>query len=72
MQTSKIGLVAMDIAKALVSSELVTHENVTKLAQRLESWRLELPPILQIPTLTSVSPSNVHLYQRRAILMLHV
>jgi hypothetical protein len=71
-QTSKIGLIAAEIAKTLSSPELTTQENVTMLTQKLETWRQEVPLMLQIPTLTSSNPPNVNTYQRRAILMVHV
>lgn len=71
-QTSKIGLIAAEIAKTLAAPELATRENVDMLTQKLENWRLEVPLILQLPTLTSTAPSDLSLYQRRAILMVHV
>lgn len=72
IQTSKIGLIAAEIAKTLAAPELATRENVAMLTQKLETWRLEVPLILQLPTLTSMAPSDLSLYQRRAILMVHV
>jgi hypothetical protein len=72
IQTSKIGLIAAEIAKTIVSPELATRENVTILAHKLEAWRNEVPLTLQIPTLTSSNPTNMDLFQRRAILMVHV
>jgi hypothetical protein len=71
-QTSKIGLVAAEIAKTLASPELATRENVDMLTQKLETWRTEVPLMLQLPTLTSATPPDLSLYQRRAILMVHV
>jgi hypothetical protein len=71
-QTSKIGLIAAEIAKTLVSSELATRENITVLGQRLETWRSEVPSMLQVSTLTSGNSTSMSVYQRRAILMLHV
>ncbi|KAJ8107324.1 hypothetical protein OPT61_g8944 [Boeremia exigua] len=71
-QTSKIGLIAAEIAKTLAAPELATRENVDMLTQKLETWRLEVPLILQLPTLTSEGPSDLSLYQRRAILMVHI
>lgn len=71
-QTSKIGLIAAEIAKTLASPELATQENITMLTQKLETWRQEVPLMLQIPTLTSSYPPSVDSYQRRAILMVHV
>ena len=71
-QTSKIGLIAAEIAKTLASPELATRENVSMLAQKLESWRMDVPVLLQIPTLTSSNPPDLTLYQRRAVLMVHV
>jgi hypothetical protein len=71
-QTSKIGLIAAEISKTLSSPELATQENVDLLTQKLESWRREVPLMLQIPSLTSDHPPNVNSYQRRAILMVHV
>jgi hypothetical protein len=72
IQTSKIGLIAAEIAKTMVSPELATRENVTMLTHKLEAWRNEVPLMLQIPTLTSSNPTNMDLFQRRAILMVHV
>jgi hypothetical protein len=71
-QTSKVGLIAADIAKTLDSPELVTRENINMLTGRLEIWRAELPSTLQIPALTPSNPLNITLHQRRAILMVHV
>jgi hypothetical protein len=71
-QTSKIGLIAAEIAKTLASPELATRESVDMLTQKLEIWRTEVPLILQLPTLTSATSSDLSLYQRRAILMVHV
>lgn len=71
-QTSKIGLIAAEIAKTLAAPELATRENVDMLTRKLETWRTEVPSILQLPTLTSDVPSDLSLYQRRAILMVHV
>lgn len=71
-QTSKIGLIAAEIAKTLSSPELATRENITGLTRKLESWRSEVPLMLQIPTLTSSNPPLLDLYTRRAILMVHV
>lgn len=71
-QTSKIGLIAAEIAKTLSSPELATRQNVVMLHAKLEAWRLEVPAMLQIPTLTSNNPPEMTLYQRRAILMVHV
>ena len=72
IQTSKIGLVAADIARTLVAPELATRENVAMLTQKLDTWRQEVPHMLQIESLTSTAPSSLDLYQRRAILMVHV
>jgi hypothetical protein len=72
IQTSKVGLVAAEIAKTLSSPELATKENVAILTHKLETWRLEVPLMLQIPTLTSTQPPSLNMYQRRAILMVHV
>ncbi|KAF2737426.1 hypothetical protein EJ04DRAFT_488080 [Polyplosphaeria fusca] len=72
IQTSKIGLVAAEIAKTLASPESVTRENIGMLAGKLEKWRLEVPLIMQMPTLTSNNPPDMTLYQRRAILMVHI
>ncbi|KAJ4361744.1 hypothetical protein N0V95_001637 [Ascochyta clinopodiicola] len=71
-QTSKIGLIAAEIAKTLAAPELATRENVDMLTRKLEVWRVEVPLILQLPTLTSETPSELSLYQRRAILMVHI
>ncbi|KAF1941154.1 hypothetical protein EJ02DRAFT_210547 [Clathrospora elynae] len=72
MQTSKIGLIAAEIAKTLDSPEFATRENVSMLTQKLEAWRVDVPLMLQIPTLTSVNPPDLTSYQRRAILMVHI
>lgn len=72
VQTSKIGLIAAEIAKTLAAPELATRDTVDMLTQKLETWRTEVPLILQLPTLTSEAPSDLSLYQRRAILMVHV
>ncbi|KAH6621755.1 hypothetical protein C7974DRAFT_210390 [Boeremia exigua] len=71
-QTSKVGLIAAEIAKTLASPELATRENVEMLTQKLETWRSEVPLILQLPTLTSEGPSDLTLYQRRAVFMVHI
>ncbi|KAF2133839.1 hypothetical protein P153DRAFT_372395 [Dothidotthia symphoricarpi CBS 119687] len=71
-QTSKIGLIAAEISKTLASPELATRENVTMLTKKLEAWRMEVPIMLQIPTLTSSHPPDLTVYQRRAILMVHI
>ncbi|KAH7093709.1 hypothetical protein FB567DRAFT_610283 [Paraphoma chrysanthemicola] len=71
-QTSKIGLLAAEIARTLASPERATRENVNMLTQKLQAWRTEVPLMLQIPTLTSSNPPDLTLYQRRAILMVHI
>jgi hypothetical protein len=71
-QTSKIGLVAAEITKTLASPELATQEKIAALTHKLEVWRAGVPLILQIPVLTSPNPPGLNLYQRRAILMVHV
>jgi hypothetical protein len=71
-QTSEVGLLAAEISKTLGSPELATRENMAMLAEKLENWRRGVPLMLQIPTLTSDSPPKLTLYQRRAILMVHV
>ena len=72
MQTSKVGLIAAEIAKTVASPDLATRENIDMLTNKLEAWRMEVPLMLQIPTLTSSTPPDLNLYQRRAILMVHV
>ncbi|KAL1610178.1 hypothetical protein SLS60_001843 [Paraconiothyrium brasiliense] len=72
VQTSKIGLVAADIAKALASPELATRETIQTLADQLERWRLDVPHMLTINSLTSSNPPPMTLYQRRATLMVHI
>ena len=72
IQMSKIGLVAADISKAIASPESATKENFQILADRLEIWRTEVPSMLSISSLTSPNPPPMTLYQRRAILMVHV
>jgi hypothetical protein len=71
-QTSKIGLVAAEIARTVVSPASATHENMAMLSSKLETWRLEVPLMLQISILTSDNPPPLDLFQRRAILMVHV
>ncbi|ORY11682.1 hypothetical protein BCR34DRAFT_483669 [Clohesyomyces aquaticus] len=71
-QTSKIGLIAAEIAKTLVSPELATRENMEMLHCKLDVWRTEVPPPLQISALTSEHPPELTLFQRRAILMVHI
>lgn len=71
-QTSKVGLIAAEIAKTMASPELATSENIAMLTGKLEAWRLELPLMLQFSMLTSDNPPNLSLHQRRAILMVHV
>ncbi|KAF2683047.1 hypothetical protein K458DRAFT_49822 [Lentithecium fluviatile CBS 122367] len=72
IQTSKVGLIAAEISKTLASPELATRENMAILTGKLESWRMGVPHALQITTLTSDNPPNLTLYQRRAILMVHI
>ncbi|KAF2475563.1 uncharacterized protein BDR25DRAFT_213998 [Lindgomyces ingoldianus] len=72
IQTSKIGLIAAEIAKTLVSAELATRENIDMLNRKLEVWRMEVPTMLQISVMTSDNPPELTLYQRRAILMVHI
>ena len=71
-ETSKVGLIAAEIARTLSAPELATRENVALLTQKLEAWRVEVPHRLQIETLTMNTPSDLDIYQRRAILMVHV
>ncbi|KAF2020225.1 hypothetical protein BU24DRAFT_135558 [Aaosphaeria arxii CBS 175.79] len=72
IQTSKINLVAAEISKTLASPELVTRANIDMLISKLEAWRAEVPPALQLAVLTSNTLSSLTLYQRRAILMVHI
>ncbi|KAI8930850.1 hypothetical protein NX059_011869 [Plenodomus lindquistii] len=71
-QMSKIALIAAEIAKTLASPELATRSNITTLTHKLEQWRLEVPLMLQIPTLTSDNPPDMTIFERRAVLMLHI
>ncbi|KAH5132671.1 hypothetical protein HBI73_084470 [Parastagonospora nodorum] len=71
-QTSKIGIIAAEITRAMSSPELATRDNITLLSKKLEAWRVEVPLMLQIPTLTSADPAVLDPYQRRAILMVHI
>lgn len=71
-QMSKIGLIAAEIAKTLASPDVATRENISMLAHKLEHWRMGVPLMMQIPTLTSSNPPDLTPYQRRAILMVHV
>lgn len=72
VQTSKIGLVAADISRALSSPESVTKTTVQTLANQLETWRSEVPHMLGMDSMTSPNPPPMTLYQRRAIMMVHV
>ena len=72
VQTSKIGLVAAEIAKAIATPESATKEKIQMLANELEMWRQQVPSLLSIASLTSAIPPPMTLYQRRAILMVHV
>jgi hypothetical protein len=72
-QTSKVGLIAAEIAKTLASPRLATRENIDALTQKLQAWHNQLPPMLKMQTLIDVScPPSMTFYQRRAILMVHV
>jgi len=71
-QMSKIGLIAAEIAKTLASPDVATRENISTLAQKLEHWRMGVPIMMQIPTLTSENPPDLTRFQCRAILMVHV
>jgi hypothetical protein len=72
IQTSRIGLIAAEIAKTLASPELTSRANIDCLAHKLEVWQSELPLVLQMATLTSPQSPTLTLYQRRAIFMVHV
>jgi hypothetical protein len=72
VQASRIGLVAADVGKALASPELVTRETIQNLTNQLEMWRSKVPPMLSLGSLTSANPPPMTLYQRRAMLMVHV
>ncbi|CAI6342558.1 unnamed protein product [Periconia digitata] len=72
VQTSKVGLIAAEIAKTVASPELATSENIAMLTGKLEAWRMQLPLMLQISILTSDNPPPLNLHQRRAILMVHI
>lgn len=72
MQTSKINLIAAEVAKTLASPELATKGNITMLTMKLEKWREEVPQTLQIPTLLSSAAQDLTVFQRRAVFMLHV
>ena len=73
-QTSKVGLIAAEISKVLASPRLATRENINALTQKLQAWHNQIPPMLQMQTLISVAtcPPSMTVYQRRAILMVHV
>lgn len=71
-QTSKINLIAAEVAKTLASPELATKGNITMLTLKLEKWREEVPQALQIPTLLSSAGQDLTVFQRRAVFMLHV
>jgi len=71
-QMSKIGLIAAEIAKTLASPDVATRENISTLAQKLEHWRMGVPIMMQIPTLTSENPPDLTRFQCRAILMVHI
>ncbi|KAG9185114.1 hypothetical protein G6011_07658 [Alternaria panax] len=70
--TSKINLVAAEVAKTLASPELATKRNITMLTMKLEKWREEVPHSLQISTLLSSEAQDLTIYQRRAVLMVHI
>jgi hypothetical protein len=72
MQTSKINLIAAEVAKTLASPELATKGNITMLTLKLEKWHEEVPRALQIPTLLSSDAQDLTLFQRRAVFMVHV
>ncbi|PVH97242.1 hypothetical protein DM02DRAFT_685570 [Periconia macrospinosa] len=72
LQTSKVGLIAAEIGKTVASPELATSENIAMLTGKLETWRMELPLMLQVSILTSDNPPPLSLHQRRAILMVHI
>lgn len=71
-QTSKINLIAAEVAKTLTSPELATKANITMLTQKLEQWRQDVPYNLQIPTLLSSEAQDLNVFQKRAIFMVHV
>jgi hypothetical protein len=71
-QSSKINLIAAEVAKTLASPKLTTKGNITLLTQKLEQWRQEVPYALQIPTLLSSEAQDMTVYQRRAIFMVHI
>jgi hypothetical protein len=73
-QTSKVGLIAAEIAKTLASPRLATRENINTLTQKLQAWHNQIPPMLKMQTLIDVAscPPSMTFYQRRAILMVHV
>jgi hypothetical protein len=73
-QTSKVGLIAAEIAKTLASPRLATRENINTLTQKLQAWHNQIPPTLKMQTLIDVAscPPSMTFYQRRAILMVHV
>ncbi|KAF2655406.1 hypothetical protein K491DRAFT_426841 [Lophiostoma macrostomum CBS 122681] len=72
IQTSRIGLIAAEITKTLGSPELTTRANIDSLKHSLEVWQTELPPILQMATLTSSPLPELTSYQKRAIFMVHM
>ncbi|EUC36217.1 hypothetical protein COCCADRAFT_2680 [Bipolaris zeicola 26-R-13] len=69
-QTSKINLIAAEVAKTLASPNLATEANITLLTRKLEQWRQDVPYNLQIPTLLSSEAQELNKYQRRAIFMI--
>ncbi|KAF2707964.1 hypothetical protein K504DRAFT_383608 [Pleomassaria siparia CBS 279.74] len=71
-QSSRIGLIAGEIVKQLASPELVTRECIDMLTAKLETWRMEVPSMLQIPIITSDNPSDLTCFQRGAILLVHI
>ncbi|USP78958.1 hypothetical protein yc1106_06232 [Curvularia clavata] len=71
-QTSKINLIAAEVAKTLASPELATKANITMLTQKLEQWRQDVPYNLQIPTLLSSEAQELNVFQKRAIFMVHI
>ncbi|KAF2196467.1 hypothetical protein GQ43DRAFT_383250 [Delitschia confertaspora ATCC 74209] len=69
--TSKIGLISAEIARAMVSPDLTTRETITPLKRKLETWRNEVPDMLQISTLMVSDTPHLTLYQRRSMLLVH-
>jgi hypothetical protein len=71
-QISSVSLIAAEISHTLAAPKVITRAEITRLSQKLEAWRAQVPPPLQFGALTSGQPNNFSLFEKRAILMVHV